>query len=140
MMYLIEYFKAYSQEIPVIIFLEDIHWADDSSLDVVMALGEQTPQMRLLIVCAARPTLFERRPYWGEGQAFHTVLELRPLTKRESRQLVAEILKLATEDYQSELRELVVKGAEGNPFYTRRIDQDADRGWCDHSYRGNLAD
>ena len=119
-MYLVQYFQALSQVRTVVILLEDIHWADDSSLDMVMRLGEHTPQLRLLIVGAARPTLFERRPYWGEGQAYHTLLELRPLSRRESRQLVTEILKLA-ENIPSELRELVVSGAEGNPFYLEEL-------------------
>ncbi|UCD99635.1 MAG: AAA family ATPase [Chloroflexota bacterium] len=120
LMYMIQYFKTWSQEMPVVIFLDDIHWADDSSLDMVMSLGEQTLQLPFLIVCAARPTLFERRPYWGEGQDFHTLLELRQLTKRESRQLVSEILKLANE-IPFELRELIITGAEGNPFYVEEL-------------------
>ena len=119
-MYLIQYFQKLSQEIPVVIFLEDIHWGDDSSLDVVSRIGEFTPQHPVLIVCAARPVLFERRPYWGEGQPYHSCIELRPLSKRESRQLVAEILQLAV-DIPSELRELIVRGAEGNPFYTEEL-------------------
>jgi class 3 adenylate cyclase len=35
LMYLIQYFQDFSKESPVVMFLEDIHWADDSSLDVV---------------------------------------------------------------------------------------------------------
>ena len=64
--------------------------------------------------------LFERRPFWGEGQVFHRQLELHPLSKRESRQLVSEILKF-TADIPPELRELVVSGAEGNPFYLEEL-------------------
>jgi len=120
LIYLGEYFQALSRENSVVIFLEDIHWADDSSLDAVNHLGESASQLRLLILCDARPTLFERRPYWGEGQTCHTRLELRPLSKREIRQLVTEILKLA-KDIPAELRELVVKGAEGNPFYVEEL-------------------
>ena len=120
LMYLIQYFQDLAQEMPVVIFLEDIHWGDDSSLDVVNRIGEYTPQYPILFVCAARPILFERRPYWGEGQTYHTRIELRPLSKRESRQLVAEILKLA-DDIPAELRELIVGGAEGNPFYTEEL-------------------
>jgi tetratricopeptide (TPR) repeat protein len=120
LMYLKEYYKTLSQESPTVILLEDIHWADDSSLDVTSQLEEHTPELPLLIVCAARPILFERRPYWGEGQAYHRNLELDPLSKRESRQLVVEILKLA-KDIPSELRELVVSGAEGNPFYIEEL-------------------
>ena len=47
-------------------------------------------------------------------------MELRPLSKRESRQLVTEILKLAA-NIPTELRELIVRGAEGNPFYTEEL-------------------
>jgi class 3 adenylate cyclase/tetratricopeptide (TPR) repeat protein len=120
LMYLIQYFQAISKDNPIVVFLEDIHWGDNSSLDVISRLGEHTPELRLLIVGAARPTLFERRPYWGEGLEYHTLLELQPLSKHDSRQLVAEILKLA-EDIPTQLRELVVSGAEGNPFYVEEL-------------------
>ena len=120
LMYLIQYFQALSQEMPVVIFLEDTHWGDDSSMDLVCRIGEFSPQHPILIVCAARPVLFERRPYWGEGQTYHSCIELHPLSKRENRQLVAEILKLAV-DIPVKLRELVVRGAEGNPFYTEEL-------------------
>jgi hypothetical protein len=74
----------------------------------------------LLIVALARPALFERRPDWGEGQPFHTRLDVRPLSPEESRRLVTEILqKLA--DIPESLRELVIKGAEGNPFYAEEL-------------------
>ena len=119
-MYLVQYFQTLSKESPAVIFLEDLHWGDDSSLDMVMRLGEYSPKLHLLVVGAARPTLFERRPYWGEGQDYHTLLELHPLSKRESRQLVSEILKMVDE-IPVELRELVISGAEGNPFYLEEL-------------------
>ena len=120
LIYLNEYFQMASSIRPTVVFLEDIHWGDDSSLDAVNRLGERTPELSLLIICAARHSLFERRPYWGEGQTHHICLELRPLSRRESRQLVAEILKLADE-VPAQLRELVVNGAEGNPFYVEEL-------------------
>jgi class 3 adenylate cyclase/tetratricopeptide (TPR) repeat protein len=120
LMYLGEYFQAVSVEMPSVIILEDIHWADDSSLDAVNLLGYHTPQLHLLIVCAARPSLFERRPHWGEGLEFHRRLNLEPLSIRESRQLVNEILHLV-DQVPVELRELVVRGSEGNPFYLEEL-------------------
>ncbi|UCE00872.1 MAG: AAA family ATPase, partial [Chloroflexota bacterium] len=120
LMYLIQYFQKLSQEMPVVIFMEDIHWGDDSSLDVLNRIGEYTPQHPILLVCAARPNLYERRPYWGEGIEYHKHIELNPLSKRESRKLVSEILK-RTEEVPVELRDLVVVGAEGNPFYTEEL-------------------
>ena len=120
LLYLIQYFKALSKEMPVVIFLEDIHWADDSSIDVVNRIGEITQEHPIILICATRLRLFERRPYWGEGQTYHTRIELRLLSKQESRQLVAEILKLV-DDIPAELRDLVVNGAEGNPFYMEEL-------------------
>jgi class 3 adenylate cyclase/tetratricopeptide (TPR) repeat protein len=115
-----EYFTAASLGSPVVVFLEDIHWADGSSLDVIKDLGKMTVDHPLLLVCLTRSSLFERRPYWGEGQEYHRKLELQPLSKRESRQLVEEILQ-NVEQVPVKLRELVVKGAEGNPFYIEEL-------------------
>ncbi|MBE0409309.1 MAG: hypothetical protein IBX69_06210 [Anaerolineales bacterium] len=102
------------------IFLEDIHWADDSSLDVLNWLGERLHRHQLLTVCAARHSLFERRPFWGEGLDYHHCMELEPLSRRESYHLVREILKLANQ-IPPELFELVMEGAEGNPFYVEEL-------------------
>jgi class 3 adenylate cyclase/tetratricopeptide (TPR) repeat protein len=115
-----EYFLASSRNMPVVVFLEDVHWADDSSLDAVKELGQMTGVQPMLLVCLARPSLYERRPYWGEGQEYHRKIELQPLSKRESRHLVEEILQ-HVEQVPVELRELVVQGAEGNPFYIEEL-------------------
>ena len=78
------------------------------------------PEARLLIVCLARPRLFERRPNWGEGQKFQTEINLKPLSQRASRALVGEILQKAV-TVPAELRDLIVEGAEGNPFYVEEL-------------------
>jgi class 3 adenylate cyclase/tetratricopeptide (TPR) repeat protein len=114
------YFSALSKSGTMVLFLEDLHWADESSLDAIRRLGKMTPNLPLLIVCLARDQLYELRPYWGEGEEFHTRLDLRPLSKRESRQLVEEILQYI-DQVPLELRELVVSGAEGNPFYLEEL-------------------
>jgi hypothetical protein len=68
MIYLSEFFQATAEQAPTVIFMEDIHWADDSSLDVIDYLARATAERRMLVLCLARPTLFERRPGWGSGQ------------------------------------------------------------------------
>jgi class 3 adenylate cyclase/tetratricopeptide (TPR) repeat protein len=119
-MYLGDYFREASKLAPVALFLEDIHWADDSSLDVIAGLMRNQAELRMIIVCLSRPTIFERRPYWGEGYSHHHLLNLSALSKWESRQMVEEILKKVTQ-VPSALRELVVGGAEGNPFYIEEL-------------------
>jgi ABC-type oligopeptide transport system substrate-binding subunit/class 3 adenylate cyclase len=118
--HLVAYFRDMAGQFPVLILLEDLHWADDSSLDalnhLVLALREQP----VMIVSAGRPELYERRPHWGEGLSFHWRLVLEPLCKWDSRRLVDEILQKLTEVPQT-LRELIVAGAEGNPFFIEEL-------------------
>jgi class 3 adenylate cyclase/tetratricopeptide (TPR) repeat protein len=118
--YAAQFFAKVTRRDPTVILLEDIHWADHSSLDLIEHILRIRPDLLLLVVGLARPTLFERRPHWGEGHPFHTRLELCPLSKPDSRCLVEEILK-KVEQVPVALRELVVGGAEGNPFYVEEL-------------------
>ena len=120
LVYLTDYFKAMSVRQPVVILLEDIHWADSSSLDVLNQLALATMQQQLLIVGATRPELWERRPHWGEGQSWHARHILPPLSRRESHRLVEEILQKVA-DLPETLRNLIVAKAEGNPYYVEEL-------------------
>ncbi len=105
---------------PTVIFLEDLHWADDSSLDLAAYLATTLPEAQLLIVAVTRPSLFERRPNWGEGQAAFARVPLKPLSRETSRALVDEILQ-RVEQVPDALRELIINTAEGNPFYVEEL-------------------
>jgi class 3 adenylate cyclase/tetratricopeptide (TPR) repeat protein len=118
--YLVRYFGHMVQQGPVVILLEDLHWADDSSLDLVRHLVAEIRDARLLIVGAARSALCERRPDWCEGEDAFGRLELKPLSRKDSRALVGEILQKAPV-VPRVLRDLVVEGSEGNPFYVEEL-------------------
>ncbi len=108
---------------PVILQLEDLHWADDESLDFFRYLGEVNHDMPLWVLAFTRPTLFERRPDWRNTETAdsrHDRIDLYPLDKTDSRQLVDELLKKLPE-IPAALRELVIGGAEGNPFYMEEL-------------------
>jgi predicted ATPase/class 3 adenylate cyclase len=118
--YLMQFFVAVTKGMHAVILLEDLHWADDGSLDVIQHLTQECRQVPILIMGCTRPPLFERRPLWGEGQEQHIRLDLHPLSKQDSRRLVREILQNVTE-IPTELRDLIVNGAEGNPFYVEEL-------------------
>ncbi|MGD2147344.1 MAG: ABC transporter substrate-binding protein [Anaerolineae bacterium] len=118
--HLVDYFAALGGQSPVVMLLEDLHWADDSSLDVLNDLALGLVSMPVTIVSTARPSLFERRPHWGEGQAYHQRVPLRRLSKRHSRRLVDEILQRA-DSVPDSLRDLLVQNAEGNPFFLEEL-------------------
>jgi len=118
--YLGELFTTASKVNPVMIHIEDIHWADDRSLDVINNLVRDNTGLPLFVLCMARPSLYERRPQWGEGQRFHERIQLEPLSQLSSRRLVRELLKNVPE-VPTALRDLVVDRADGNPFYIEEL-------------------
>jgi predicted ATPase/class 3 adenylate cyclase len=120
MVYLADYFKAAGQIMPVLVMLEDLHWADDSSLEALSRLGLELQDTPVLIVSAARPGLFERRPYWFEGRRFHSRLDLKPLSRRINHQLVSEVLQMVP-DIPESLSDLILTNSEGNPFYVEEM-------------------
>ena len=104
---------------PVVLQLEDLHWADNESLDFLAYLAEIDRDVPLLMLSCCRPTLFERRASWC-AEKVHRRIDLQPLGKDMSRLLVSELLKKLPE-VPVALRELVTGGAEGNPFYMEEL-------------------
>lgn len=105
---------------PILMLLEDVHWADDASLDLISNLMSRERNLPLFVLALARPTLFERRPSWGEGLTGHRRMDLAVLSKRDSRKLVEDILS-RVEALPESLREMIVNGSEGNPFYVEEL-------------------
>jgi ABC-type oligopeptide transport system substrate-binding subunit/class 3 adenylate cyclase len=118
--YLEEYFRDLSEQKPVLLVVDDVHWGDDSSLNIIDRLSKNLLDRPILFVCLARSNLLEWRPFWGEGETHHTRFELQSLSKRESRQLANEILK-NMEQIPVALRELLVGWSEGNPYYMEEL-------------------
>jgi len=118
---LTRFFESAARQYPVILFLDDLHWGDSASLEalrqVFQSLSATTP---LLAVCAARPEIEERFPNWSSGLRNLISLRLAPLSREESRALTAEILQ-KVESLPSSLREMIVNGGEGNPFYMEEL-------------------
>ncbi len=118
--YLNAFFRSITKEMPAIIELEDIHWADTHSLDLIDHLVTENRELPLMVICMARPELHEHRPGWGEGQDFHHRLDLKPLSKLDTRRLVREVLQ-KVDDIPAEIRDLIVDRADGNPFYIEEL-------------------
>ncbi len=118
--YLNQYFCSLTEKHPATIFLEDFHYADAPSLEAITQLVRRCPKNRLVIICLARPILFETYPLWGresgELDSIHTRITLDPLTRSDSQQLVQKILP-KVEYLPQRLYELVTATCEGNPFY-----------------------
>lgn len=101
---------------PVIVLLDDLHWADDASLDLVRHLLTSHLDASLMMLMLTRPDLMERRIGWIDDATTQVRLDLSPLGKVESEQL-AEVLLQRIAQIPSSVRTLVTEAAEGNPFY-----------------------
>jgi class 3 adenylate cyclase len=121
------FFEALAIVRPVVLLIDDIHWADDALLDLLATIPVRLGGVALLLLTPARPELRDRRPDWGGGQTNEVTLELEPLNERESAQLVDMLLPGAS--VLPALRYGVLAKAEGNPFYVEEIIRMlADRG------------
>src|SRR5205807_3865055 len=67
-------FEALGRRRPLVVVLEDIHWAETTLLDLVEHVSRWSQGAPILLLCVARPELLEGRPRW-EG----TIVRLEPL-------------------------------------------------------------
>jgi class 3 adenylate cyclase/predicted ATPase len=105
---------------PVILYLEDLHWADDGSIDFLNYLARVGRDLPILIVCLARPALYERRKDWGNPEGMHRRVDVTTLDPGSTLLLAEELLKKLP-DVPASLREVVTAGAGGNPFYMEEL-------------------
>ena len=113
----IEFLQELVAERPVVVLIEDIHWAEDPLLDLLERTGRDV-QGPLLIVGTARPELLDGRPTWGGGRRNASLLWLQPLSEDEAGRLFDDAL---AEALPLELRNLVVERAEGNPLFVEEL-------------------
>lgn len=113
------FFVALARQSPVILVFEDLHWAQESLLDMLERVGVRGPDVPILTLCLARPELLERRPEWGTRIPSYTSLALQPLPAERSRSLITELL--AGEDMPTDVRDAILNRAEGNPFFIEEI-------------------
>jgi tetratricopeptide (TPR) repeat protein len=105
-------FEALATERPLVLVLEDIHWAEPTLLDLIEHIVEWTREAPMLIVCVARPDLLDERPGWpGE------LIDLEPLRSEEAETLVA---MLAT-GVDPAIRVRAIEVAEGNPLFLEQL-------------------
>jgi predicted ATPase len=98
---------------------EDLHWGDDALLAFLEHLAEWSEGVPLLVLCAARPELYERRPGWGAGQRNAHTINLSPLSDLETAELVSYLTSRA--DLEPELQKAIVERAERNPLYAEEL-------------------
>jgi class 3 adenylate cyclase/tetratricopeptide (TPR) repeat protein len=96
---------------PVIVAIEDLHWVDKGSEDVVRTVLESIPGSRVLLILTYRP---EFAHTWG-AKSYHNQLTLHRLSNRESLEMATNLL--GTKEIERALENLVLEKTEGVPFF-----------------------
>ena len=105
---------------PLVLAIEDLHWADDALLDFIDGLTDPEALDRpgpapLLVLATARPELAERRPGWGAGRRTAATLALAPLDEDDTSRLLDALL--ARHGLAGVVDPALVGRVGGNPLF-----------------------
>ncbi len=118
------FFERLAATQPLVLVFEDLHWIDPTSLDLVERLMALTDRATVMVLGIFRPQ--RQEPSWRFHEVAsrdyahrYTPIALEPLDEAHSRELVANLLHI--EDLPERVRLLILRKAEGNPFFVEEV-------------------
>jgi class 3 adenylate cyclase/tetratricopeptide (TPR) repeat protein len=99
----------------LVMVIEDLHWIDPASEEFVGLLADSIPTARALIVLTHRPGY--HHPF-GD-RSFHTRVSVQALSEGETAAMTGALLEDSS--LPPELRRLITRTAEGNPFFIEEV-------------------
>jgi class 3 adenylate cyclase/predicted ATPase len=135
---LVEWVLGAARVQPLVIVIEDLHWVDPSTLELIQLLAEQSARVRLLLLFTARPEFHAPWPVRGH----HTQINLSRLGVRDVRAMVAQVA--AAKGLADEIVATVVERTGGIPLFveelTRTVLESVDAKLIGHSIPATLHD
>ncbi len=111
---LVQWTLSLSAAQPLVMFVEDLHWCDASTMELLGHLIAQSPTARVLLLATARPDF---TPPWPARSNLTTV-QLARLTKRQTRDMIAT---LAGTELPAATLDALVARADGVPLYVEEL-------------------
>ncbi len=118
------YLRARADVMPTVIVLDDLHWADTASLELLLNVAGLVEELPLLIICLLRSD--KDAPSWSAIErvqerlgARYTEIVLEPLDTANSKELLGNLLYI--EELPESVRNLILDKAEGNPFFVEEV-------------------
>jgi class 3 adenylate cyclase/tetratricopeptide (TPR) repeat protein len=121
---LLDCLRARAAATPLLLVIEDCHWLDPLSRDLLLAVARAIPTLPVLLLLAARPPEQGQDPLAPLGDLPHyTAILLQPFTPAEARALITDRLRAAAgaEPVPPLLVDRLIERAEGNPFYLEEL-------------------
>lgn len=109
---------------PLVMVLEDIHWADNATQDLLEYLVGSLPRSRSLLIATYRTELLSQQPWLealvGRLERRHAYrLHLKGLSEHDTHKLVRQVLH--NRELSSEAIEPIIELAEGNPLFLEEL-------------------
>jgi class 3 adenylate cyclase/tetratricopeptide (TPR) repeat protein len=104
---------------PLIVVIEDVHWAEPTLLELLEHLATRTRDAAVLLVCPARPELLEAHADWATGPHVAAAITLDALPPDATRRLVAALP--GGPALPPPLLARIEAAAEGNPLYVEEL-------------------
>ncbi len=108
--------ESLARDDPLVVVLDDVHWAEPALLDLVEYLVERV-SAPVVLLCLARPELLDARPGWAGAMSAVTVVPLGPLGQDQARTLLESLV----EDVDERVRRRIVERAEGNALHLEQL-------------------
>ncbi|MGH2456549.1 MAG: ATP-binding protein, partial [Candidatus Limnocylindria bacterium] len=110
--------EALGRDRPVIVVVDDIHWAEPTFLELIGHLVDTVEDAAVLLLCTARHDLLERQPDWATDANSQRIV-LQPLTDADAARVVGGLLGEA--GIAGGAQERIVRAAEGNPLFVEQL-------------------
>jgi tetratricopeptide (TPR) repeat protein len=111
--------EALARERPLVIVLDDVHWAETTFLDLVEHVLEFAEDTPLLLVALARPEFLDERPLWASQRDDLALIRLEPLSDEQTDVLIDALAGGAR--LPEEIRRRIGAASAGNPLFLEQM-------------------
>ncbi|CAN5493019.1 AAA family ATPase [soil metagenome] len=113
-----EMFEHLARSQPLVVVIDDVHWAEPTLLTLIEHLVEQSTVAPILVLCTARPDMLEGHPDWSDGEFAHRLL-LDRLPDAASAVVIDNMMGGVS--LPDRIRRTVTRAAEGNPLFVEQL-------------------
>jgi class 3 adenylate cyclase/tetratricopeptide (TPR) repeat protein len=111
-------FEGLARERPLIVVIDDLHWAEPTLLDLLEYVIGFASGVPLMLLGQARAELFESRASWAVPRRNAVLIPLQPISASEARTLIEQSV---AQEFSAEARARVAQAAEGNPLFIEQL-------------------
>ena len=112
-------FESLAHRRPLVVVFDDLQWAEPTFIELIDYIVDHSRDAPALLLCVARPELFDNHPGWGGGKRHVATTSLEPLRDDDTRRLITNLLGGGSLPAAVEKR--IADLAEGNALFTEEL-------------------